>query len=259
VRPTNAFNHFFLKIKLAGEAEERYVLIDDKGSTTADDNKWDYIARNDYRIIPIVIDDYKLELVPYDFPAIGVYPASVKEIEDDLYEMTFHDYGHFHLVPKVTKTSDNTTIAYSSTTPSSSTTAWTLNTDWAGTWYTATTKGGAWLDAGGITANGFYRDQTATADGDDAGGVPSWYLNDGVSGPRWDPAASGTYRPFIFGYIADPGTPFTADKRIYHEMKIRLYVDGQYRRDMLYRFYITLSPSQMLNARRTGFARSCQH
>ena len=207
----------------------------------------------------MVLDNYKFELIPYDFPPIGVYPVSVRKIdtENHIFDFTFHDYGHFHLLPRVVNTSDNSVVEYSATTPTG--TVWTLNTDWAGTWYTATTKGEAWLDAAGITANGFYRNQTATADGDDAGGVPSWYLNDGVSGPQWDPAASGTYRPFIFGYIADPGTPFTADKRIYHEMKIRLYVDGQYRRDMLYRFYMTLSPSQMLNARRTGFARSCQH
>ena len=207
----------------------------------------------------MVLDNYKFELIPYDFPPIGVYPVSVRKIdtENHIFDFTFHDYGHFHLLPRVVNTSDNSVVEYSATTPTG--TVWTLNTDWAGTWYTATTKGEAWLDAAGITANGFYRNQTATADGDDAGGVPSWYLNDGSSGPQWDPAASDIYRPFIFGYIADPGTPFTTDKRIYHEMKIRLYVDGQYRRDMLYRFYMTLSPSQMLNARRTGFARSCQH
>ena len=255
---------FYLTIGL-GDAtnthEYRYALIDNRGDTSDDDDKWNYIARNDYRVIPVVLDNYKFELIPYDFPPIGVYPVSVREIdtENHIFNFTFHDYGHFHLLPRVVNTSNNSVVEYSATTPTGTTTAWTLNTDWAGTWYTAATKGEAWLDADGITANGFYRNQTATADGDDAGGVPSWYLNDGVSGPQWDPAASGTYRPFIFGYIADPGTPFTADKRIYHEMKIRLYVDGQYRRDMLYRFYMTLSYSQMLNARRTGFARSCQH
>lgn len=64
---------------------------------------WTYFARNDYRIIPIVLDNYRLELVPYDFPAIGVYPASVKTIDanTNLHEILFHDYGHFHLVPHV--------------------------------------------------------------------------------------------------------------------------------------------------------------
>ena len=64
---------------------------------------WTYFARNDYRVIPIVLDNYRLELVPYDFPAIGVYPASVKTLDTNtnLHEILFHDYGHFHLVPHV--------------------------------------------------------------------------------------------------------------------------------------------------------------
>ena len=227
--------------------EYRYALIDSKGATTADDDKWDYIARNDYRIIPITLDDYKFELIPYDFPPIGVYPVSVSEIDNvnHIYNFTFHDYGHFHLLPKVTKVSTNSSVAFGT-----EGTHWELNTNWAGTWYTAATKGGAWLDADGITSNGFYRNQTATADGDEVGGEPYWYLNDGTAGPQWDPAGGTSYQPFIFGYIAEPATlPMAEDKKIYHEMKIKLYVDGTYRRDMLYRFYMTLSKDQMLAPR----------
>ena len=253
--PTNPDGLFYLTLKLANgsTSELRYALINQNGKTTVDNNAWNYIARNDYRIIPIVIDDYKLELIPYDFPPIGVYPCSVKEIEDDLYEMTFHDYGHFHLVPKVTKISDNTVVPYSSSdTPSG--TAWTLNTNFAGSWKTAATKGGAWLDADGITSNGFYRDQTAATDGDDAGGAPVWYAN--TSSPQWDPAGGTTYNPFIFGYIADPDAAWWAldpssrtDKQIYHEFRVKLFVGGAYRRDLIYRFYMTLSADQMLGSR----------
>lgn len=243
--PTNAEGLFYLTLKMS-DTEYRYALISNNAA-----NEWNYIARNDYRIIPIVLDDYKLELIPYDFPPIGVYPASVREIDNELYEMTFHDYGHFHLVPKVTKISNSSTVAYSSdATPSG--TAWTLNTDFAGSWKTAATKGGAWLDADGITSNGFYLNQTATTDGDDAGGAPVWYVN--TSSPQWDPAGGSNYNPFIFGYIADPGdtwwstTPRT-DKQIYHEFRVKLYVGGTYRRDLLYRFYMTLSKDQMLGTR----------
>ena len=252
---------FYLTIGL-GDAtntnEYRYALIDNKGKTTADDGKWDYIARNDYRIIPITLDDYKFELIPYDFPPIGVYPVSVKELNtsENLYEFTFHDYGHFHLLPKVTKggsTDVNNNVGSGD--------YWTLNTDWAGTWFTAATKGGAWLDADGITSNGFYRSGTGstTVDGDDEGQIPVWYANDGTAGPQWDPAASGNYRPFIFGYIADPGSSMTEDKKIYHEMKIKLYVGGAYRRDMIYRFYMTLSNDQMLYAPRRADAPRRRH
>ena len=247
---------FYLTIGLGDASntnEYRYALIDNKGKTAEDDDKWDYIARNDYRIIPITLDDYKFEIIPYDFPPIGVYPVSVSEIDDvnHIYNFTFHDYGHFHLLPKVTK-GGSTDVNYNV----GSGDYWTLNTDWAGTWYTAATKGGTWLTAEQITANGFYRDQTATADGDEVGGAPVWYLNDGTAGPQWDPAGGSNYAPFIFGYIDEPATlPMTEDKKIYHEMKIKLYVDGTYRRDMLYRFYMTLSKDQMLGAPRHAAAR----
>lgn len=241
-KPTNSDQLFNLTLEL-NNAEYRYSIINQKGKTSDDDGAWDYIARNDYRVLPIELDDYKFQIIPYDFPAIGVYPASVKAINEseNLYEMTFHDYGHFHLLPKVTKGA-STQVKYNA----GSGDYWTLNTDFAGSWFTAATKGGAWLDADGITSNGFYRNQTATADADEAGGAPVWYLNDGAVGPQWDPAGSTTsYQPFIFGYIKDPNGPLSSDLKLYHEMKIKLYVGGAYRRDMIYRFYMTLSKDQM--------------
>lgn len=221
--------------------EYRYALIDSKGATTADDGKWDYIARNDYRIIPIVLDDYHFEIIPYDFPPIGVYPVSVSEIDNvnHIYNFTFHDYGHFHLLPRVTKGS-TTDVKYNV----GSGDYWTLNTDWAGSWSTYDVKDGTAQPTGNYSL--FYREETATADADDAGGIPVWYVNDGVAGPQWRPDVSKDYQPFIFGYIADPGIAIAEDQKIYHEMKIKLYVDGTYRRDMIYRFYMTLSSDQML-------------
>ncbi len=222
--------------------EYRYALIDSKGATTADDDKWDYIARNDYRIIPIVLDDYHFEIIPYDFPPIGVYPVSVSEIDNvnHIYNFTFHDYGHFHLLPRVTKGSTSTTdVKYNE----GSGDYWTLNTDWAGSWSTYDVKDGTAYPTGNYSE--FYRDETATADADDAGGIPIWYVNDGVAGPQWRPDVSKDYQPFIFGYINDQGA-LSADQKIYHEMKIKLYVGGTYRRDMIYRFYMTLSSDQML-------------
>ena len=221
--------------------EYRYALIDSKGATTADDDKWDYIARNDYRIIPIVLDDYRFEIIPYDFPPIGVYPVSVSEIDNvnHIYNFTFHDYGHFHLLPRVTKGS-TTDVKYNV----GSGDYWTLNTDWAGSWSTYDVKDGTAQPTGNYSL--FYREETATADADDAGGIPVWYVNDGVAGPQWRPDVTKDYQPFIFGYINDPGSKPDSDQKIYHEMKIKLYVGGTYRRDMIYRFYMTLSSDQML-------------
>ncbi len=126
---------------------------------------WTYIARNDYRVIPIVLDNYRLELVPYDFPAIGVYPASVKTIDanTNLHEILFHDYGHFHLVPHVYRgaawdgTENNTAafpwagkdITFSATKGNFSNTVWTLDktgatavaADWTNAFSSFTTTG----------------------------------------------------------------------------------------------------------------------
>ncbi len=112
-------------------------------TATERSDDWTYIARNDYRVIPIVLDNYRLELVPYDFPAIGVYPASVKTIDAtaNLHEILFHDYGHFHLVPHVYRgkawagTENNTEafpwtgkeITFSATQGDFSSTVWTLD------------------------------------------------------------------------------------------------------------------------------------
>ena len=255
VKPTNAFNHFFLKIKLAGESEERYVLIDDKGNTAADDNKWDYIARNDYRIIPIVLDDYKLDMIPYDFPAIGVYPASVKE-EDGIYTINFHDYGHFHLQPVVKKVSNGDVVSFSSSTPSTpyASTSWGLiDNSFASSW-------GSWKDATKETAYvnesadpAFYRKGYAAwdpIDGDEVGGEPKWYTNDYADRPLWDPTASAHYYPFILGYVADPGETVATDRKVYHEFSIYLYKQGMSApRQMTYRLYMILDTDQMLYSR----------
>lgn len=248
------FNHYFLKIKITGEEEERYALIDDNG--TKEGEKWNYIARNDYRIIPIVLDDYKLDMIPYDFPAIGVYPASMKE-EDGIYTITFHDYGHFHLQPQVTKYSDASTpkevVPYgsSSTTDNTDKTYWTLvegennAKTWENSW-------GSWIDATKTTiynnnTEKFYRTSDDTKDGDDAGGEPVWYKNDGTDGPQWAPNATVGYQPFIFGYIADPEGKPTPDKKVYHEFSINLYKQGTgAARQMTYRLYMILDTDQMM-------------
>ena len=259
--PNNAEGLFYLTLDIdnAGNSEYRYALINSQNTdATAADYKWDYIARNDYRIIPIKLDDLKFEIIPYDFPAIGVYPVSVKEVDavNHIYDFEFHDYGHFHLLPSVTK--GGSAVEFSATTPTSGTDyKWTLvGNDFANSWFTASTKGGAWVTTNtGIEALGFYRtgySVTPPVDGDEVGGIPVWYANT-TGSPQWDPAASATYRPFIFGYIEDPGS--ATKKQVYHEMKIQVYNGTVAYRQMLYRFYMTLSADQMLYSRMFGAPR----
>lgn len=262
------FGHFFLEMDVEGDMpqyKQRYVMIDDKNKDGSSGN-WNYIARNDYRIIPIVLDDYKLDMIPYDFPAIGVLPASVKE-EDGIYTINFHDYGHFHLQPKVTRYSDGTLVPYGKSGAEEDKTYWTLagvNTTtpsqelskltnvW--TSWTNATKTTSYDNTG---AAAFYRIVNDTEfnyndpkDGDEVGGEPVWYLNN--ASPQWasDWAPKGTldYQPFIFGYIADPEAPLgDNDRKVYHEFTIYLYKNGDSpARQMTYRLYMILDTDQML-------------
>lgn len=192
--PADGLFRLTLSVTKGGSAEEyRFTMISENDNTT---NDWNYIARNDYRIIPLTLDDYELTLVPYDFPPIGVLPVSVKEVDTQhhVYAFTFHDTGHFHLVPHVTHR--GTEVPYSSaTTPT-------------GTVWTQPTLTGS--------ASDFYATSTDTHDTHEGGGAPVF----------------DTTRGYIFGRIvADAG-------EVYHELKIKLYVDSQPRRDMLYRFYM---------------------
>lgn len=283
------FYHFFLEVELEGEEKARYLLIDDRNKDSGDNGKWNYIARNDYRIIPIVLDDYKLDMIPYDFPAIGVYPASVKE-EDGIYTINFHDYGHFHLVPQVTRYSDKaelkTYVPYGeSSETDTDKTYWTLVEDesedadktWKNSW-------GSWTDASkkyeyenegkGFDNNlkelydnvPFYRPgyASATKDADEAGGEPVWYPNPNNVNPTW--SADAKYSgPFIFGYIADPGKELTKDRKVYHEFSILLHKAGDSanaKRVMTYRLYMILDTGQMMypaTTSRTSSAPRCSH
>jgi hypothetical protein len=259
VTSSNVFGHYFLTVTLNGETEARYALIDDTNANPLDGGRWDYIARNDYRIIPIVLDDYKLDIIPYDFPAIGVYPASVKE-EDGYYTINFHDYGHFHLVPKVTKISTSVVVPFAATAPTGTyaSTSWGLVND------TFTDSWGSWTDVTKATqyvneeaTTPFYRTGYTTdppLDGDEVGGEPVWYPN--TSAPQWDPAGGSTYNPFIFGYIADPGAALAADRKVYHEFSVNLYKQGMTApRVMTYRLYMILDTDQMMYSRMLGAPR----
>lgn len=268
VSSINAFGLFFLKLTIdkgtTDPAEERWALISNNS-----DNEWSYIARNDYRIIPIVLDDYKLVMIPYDFPAIGVYPASVKE-EDGLYTINFHDYGHFHLVPTVKKISTNEFVSFTAEEPTTDsygkyvTSSWGLmpatttpaKTAWENSWGTWTDTDKATAGAGDFYRTGSESYITTTTDGDEVGGAPVWY--DNTSAPQWGPDGGPYYEPFIFGYIADPPaswsglSPFDrTDRKVYHEFNIYLYREGMSApRLMTYRLLMKLDADQMSYARR---------
>lgn len=96
-------------------AKKRYAILN-----------WKEIARNDYRVIPITLDDYKLTFDVQYFTAIGVLPPTVTDDGQTL-DLDFSYYGDIHLVPKIKKWSDGTDVT-SSVKPSYGNTPWTLVT-----------------------------------------------------------------------------------------------------------------------------------
>lgn len=70
--------------------------------------KWHQIARNDYLVIPVRLVDYRIEIEPQVFTAIGVIPEL--KYEADRITATFKSYGEFHLKLHVYKRSDNTEL-----------------------------------------------------------------------------------------------------------------------------------------------------
>lgn len=82
----------------------------DKGTVTnrIAMTKWSKIARNDYLVIPVKLVDYRIELEPQVFTAIGVIPEL--KYEKDRITATFKSYGEFHLKLHVIKRSDNTEL-----------------------------------------------------------------------------------------------------------------------------------------------------
>ncbi len=105
--PTNSFGQFMLTVDLTRAdgttTQQRYSVVSNENG------EWSTIARNDWRIIPITLQDYKLDLIPLDFPAIGVLPSSVKEA-DGTFTCTFNGGGDFRLQPVVSRYSDGQTI-----------------------------------------------------------------------------------------------------------------------------------------------------
>ena len=98
--PANPFGQFMLTVRLTmadgTTTQQRYSVVSN------DNGNWHFIARNDWRIIPITLQNIKLDLIPLDFPAIGVLPCSVKEA-DGTFTCTFNAGGEFRLTPKVTR------------------------------------------------------------------------------------------------------------------------------------------------------------
>ena len=99
---------FYINESKATDENRYHILqlqtIDSDNSSTVINRRlamlnWSKICRNDYRVIPIKLDDYSIEWDVQIFTPIGVLP----QIEDDGENLTITMgyYGEFHIIPKV--------------------------------------------------------------------------------------------------------------------------------------------------------------
>ena len=103
---------FYINESKATDENKYHILqlqtIDSDNSSTVINRRlamlnWRKICRNDYRVIPIKLDDYSIEWDVQSFTPIGVLP----QIEDDGENLTITMgyYGEFHIIPKVRRLS----------------------------------------------------------------------------------------------------------------------------------------------------------
>lgn len=107
VAPDNGSGLFYLSLgikKGTNPVEYSHALINQDGKTAADNGAWDYIARNDYRIIPVVLTDWLFRIEPIAFTPIAGYPAVA--VSSDAHKATFSTGGFIALKPYVKKRTD---------------------------------------------------------------------------------------------------------------------------------------------------------
>lgn len=95
----NAYPYFVVTLE-TNVGSQRYFMYTD----------WNQIARNDHHVLKLALSDYKLRLKVEDFGSIGSAP-SLKDDRKQL-NLTFHDLEEFHIIPSVTKYSDESSVSF---------------------------------------------------------------------------------------------------------------------------------------------------
>ena len=90
----NTSKYFIINLNTSAGVK-RYALFKD----------WTTIARNDHHILPISLDDYKLEFDVQSFSAIGLYP-SITDNGTTLSYTCYYPEEEFHIQPKVVHADD---------------------------------------------------------------------------------------------------------------------------------------------------------
>ena len=95
----NTYPYFVVSLE-TNVGSQRYFMYTD----------WNKIARNDHHVLKLALSDYKLRLKVEDFGSIGSAP-SLKDDGKQL-NLTFHDLEEFHIIPSVTKYSDDSPVSF---------------------------------------------------------------------------------------------------------------------------------------------------
>lgn len=95
----NAYPYFVVTLE-TNVGSLRYFMYTD----------WNQIARNDHHVLKLALSDYKLRLKVEDFGSIGSAP-SLKDDGKQL-NLIFHDLEEFHIIPSVTKYSDESSVSF---------------------------------------------------------------------------------------------------------------------------------------------------
>lgn len=90
----NTSKYFIINLNTS-TGVKRYALFQD----------WTTIARNDHHILPIKLDDYKLQFDVQSFTAIGLYP-SITDNGTTLSYTCYYPEEEFHIQPKVVHADD---------------------------------------------------------------------------------------------------------------------------------------------------------
>ena len=98
-RAGNAYPYFVVTLE-TNVGSQRYFMYTD----------WNQIARNDHHVLKLALSDYKLRLKVEDFGSIGSAP-SLKDDGKQL-NLIFHDLEEFHILPYVTKYSDDSPVSF---------------------------------------------------------------------------------------------------------------------------------------------------
>lgn len=185
--PTNNGGLFMITLNLTtsdGAVEQkRYALITDDQDESKS-NLWNYIARNDYRVIPITLNAYSVELAIKDFTAIGISSTVVVGTEN-MFLCTFYKPNtHFHIVPTVKYGDKSATYNANNS----------ENNTWSFVSFTTTET----------ETSGLYASSTANEDNDGS-------LNGGV--PQWDAS-----KAFLFGKTA---STLTSGTEVNHKLTLK--------------------------------------